>query len=428
MPDQLAALVFEDAVVAMALLAPDGSVARHNRAWAELMGAAGVPAFGLPPQQFLADPGVTVWEADKPFLRDGEMRWGRQGWRLLAGADGKPLAYLVQVLDITAQKIAQSDLADAQEQLRITVAEQETERRRAAKEIVLLNNLLEERIRKRTDELQESNDDLRGFAYSLAHDLRAPLASIDGFSSRLEQRLGGQLDDTNRHYLQRVRAGVKVMADFTDALLALADLSHTELRRNPVDLSALARSIASRLHEQHPARRAELVIHETPPAEGDPRLLSAVMENLLGNAWKFSSRTESARIVFGSEPGTGGACVYHVKDNGAGFDPAYAHKLFGAFQRLHTTTEFAGTGIGLAMVRKIVSRHGGRIWAESRLGAGASFYFTLNEEIVPLARSDPDEAPLAAPHPALAAGASRAPAAPPAQTSPAPSGNAAPAV
>jgi PAS domain S-box-containing protein len=254
-----------------------------------------------------------------------------------------------------------------------------TERRRAEKEIVLLNNVLEQRIRKRTAELEESNEDLRDFAYSLAHDLRAPLASIDGFSAQLEMRLEQQLDDKGRHYLKRVRAGVKLMADLTDALLALADLSNTQLLHQNVDLSAIAHSIIDRLREQDPHRRVDVAIEETPRAQGDVRLLTDVMENLLGNAWKFTSRTESARIEFGGQSWPNGSYLYHVKDNGAGFDPAYAYKLFGPFQRLHTANEFEGTGIGLAMVRKIVSRHGGRVWAESLPGEGASFYFTLNE-------------------------------------------------
>jgi PAS domain S-box-containing protein len=254
-----------------------------------------------------------------------------------------------------------------------------TERRRAEKEIVLLNNVLEQRIRKRTAELEESNEDLRDFAYSLAHDLRAPLASIDGFSAQLELRLAPQLDDKARHYLKRVRAGVKLMADLTDALLALADLSNTQLLHQNVDLSAIARSIVERVREQEPDRRVEVLIEDTPRAQGDVRLLTDVMENLLGNAWKFTSRTQHARIVFGGQSWPNGSYLYHVKDNGAGFDPAYAYKLFGPFQRLHTTAEFEGTGIGLAMVRKIVSRHGGRVWAESQPGEGASFYFTLNE-------------------------------------------------
>jgi PAS domain S-box-containing protein len=254
-----------------------------------------------------------------------------------------------------------------------------TERRRAEKEIVLLNNVLEQRIRKRTAELEESNEDLRDFAYSLAHDLRAPLASIDGFSAQLESRLAAQLDDKARHYLRRVRAGVKLMADLTDALLALADLSNTQLLHQNVDLSAVARNIMDRLGEQAPERQVRVVIEDTPRAQGDVRLLTDVMENLLGNSWKFTSRTQRPEIVFGGQSWPNGSYLYHVKDNGAGFDPAYAYKLFGPFQRLHSASEFEGTGIGLAMVRKIVSRHGGRVWAESQPGAGASFFFTLNE-------------------------------------------------
>jgi PAS domain S-box-containing protein len=254
-----------------------------------------------------------------------------------------------------------------------------TERRRAEKEIVLLNNLLEQRIRKRTAELEESNEDLRDFAYSLAHDLRAPLASIDGFSAQLERGLAEQLDDKSRHYLRRVRAGVKLMADLTDALLALADLSNTQLLHQGVDLSAVARSVVERLRELQPERNVTVIIEETVRAQGDVRLLTDVMENLLGNAWKFTSKMPQAEIVFGGQAWPNGSYLYHVKDNGAGFDPTYAYKLFGPFQRLHTSSEFEGTGIGLAMVRKIVSRHGGRVWAESMPGEGASFYFTLNE-------------------------------------------------
>ena len=270
-----------------------------------------------------------------------------------------------------------------------------SERRRAEKEIVLLNNLLEQRIRKRTAELEESNEDLRGFAYSIAHDLRGPLASIGGFSAQLESRLEPFLDRDTRHYLARVRAGVKLMSDLTDALLALADLSNTPLLHQSVDLSEVAREVVERLREQHPGREVNIVIEETPHAQGDIRLLANVMENLLGNAWKFTSRKQRADIVFGGQAWPNGSYLYYVKDNGAGFDPAYAYKLFGPFQRLHTTSEFEGTGIGLAMVRKIVSRHGGRVWAESMPGEGASFYFSLNETEPPRGPRDTASAPLA---------------------------------
>ena len=269
--------------------------------------------------------------------------------------------------------------ADGQPRSVLSIHTDISERRRAEKEIVLLNNLLEQRIRKRTAELEESNEDLRDFAYSLAHDLRGPLASIGGFSAQLELRLEPLLDRDTRHYLARVRAGVKLMSDLTDALLALADLSNTPLLHQSVDMSAVARGVVERLREQHPEREVNIVLDETPHAQGDVRLLANVMENLLGNAWKFTSKMQRAHIVFGGQAWPNGSYVYHVKDNGAGFDPAYAYKLFGPFQRLHTASEFEGTGIGLAMVRKIVSRHGGRVWAESMPGQGASFYFSLNE-------------------------------------------------
>ena len=261
----------------------------------------------------------------------------------------------------------------------VSVNTEVTERRRAEKEIVLLNNLLEQRIRRRTAELEESNEDLREFAYSLAHDLRAPLSSIDGFSAQLEQRLTGRLDDKEQHYLRRVRAGVRLMSDLTDGLLSLADRAHAPLLRQTVHLSQAARIIVSRLREDQPQLAVDVQVHDTPATQGDARLLADVLENLLGNAFKFTARTAGARIEFGAQALPNGVPVYYVKDNGAGFDPSYAYKLFGPFQRLHTAAEFAGTGIGLAIVRKIVARHGGRVWAESAPQEGATFYFTLNE-------------------------------------------------
>lgn len=252
-----------------------------------------------------------------------------------------------------------------------------TEQRRAEKEMVLLSNVMEQRIRRRTIALEESNKDLREFAYSLAHDLRAPLSSIDGFSAQLELRLADALDDKCRHYLRRVRAGVKLMSDLTDGLLGLADLANTDLLRQQVDLSVTARAVLERLREAHPSRAVTVTVHETQPARGDVRLLTDVLQNLLGNAWKFTSKTSEARIEFGGQEQADGAYAWFVRDNGAGFDPDYAYKLFGAFQRLHATHEFEGTGIGLAMVRKIVARHGGHIWALGKPDKGASFYFTL---------------------------------------------------
>lgn len=253
-----------------------------------------------------------------------------------------------------------------------------SEQRRAEKEIVLLHKVMEQRILKRTAELEESNEDLRDFAHSLAHDLRAPLASIDGFSAQLERRLAETLDDKCLHYLHRVRAGVKQMADLTDGLLGLADAANTELQHRRVDLSSVARQVMDGLAEANPDREIVGVVHETPAVQGDVRLLTDVLQNLIGNAWKFTAHTRNARVEFGGYTGPNGDFHYRVQDNGPGFDPNYAYKLFGPFQRLHTQAEFEGTGIGLAVVRKIITRHGGRVWAESQPGESASFYFTLN--------------------------------------------------
>ncbi|HYE70224.1 MAG TPA: PAS domain S-box protein [Aquabacterium sp.] len=254
-----------------------------------------------------------------------------------------------------------------------------TERLRAQRELENLNSVLEQRIRERTAQLQESNDELRTFAYSLAHDLRAPLAAIDGFSAEIGRRLREGLDPTSRHYLERVRAGVRQMSDLTDAMLSLTHLSQAPLLRQAVDLSSTAQAWLHRMREQEPARQVDVAIAPTPRAQGDVRLLADLMENLLGNAWKFTQGRADARIEFGAQPGDLGRPIYFVRDNGAGFDPAYADKLFAPFQRLHTAAEFPGTGIGLAIVRKIVSRHAGRVWAQARPGEGATFFFTLGD-------------------------------------------------
>ena len=254
-----------------------------------------------------------------------------------------------------------------------------TERRRAEKEIVLLNNLLEQRIRRRTHELAESNEDLREFAYSLAHDLRGPLGSIDGFTAQLQRSLEGRLDAREARFLQRVRAGVHTMAELTDGLLALADISRAELTRETVDLTAIARGVLERLSEQDPERKVTVSIDSVPPASGDSRLLAHVLEHLLGNAWKFTSKKAHAKIRFGAETGPDGV-RYFIRDNGAGFDTAHIDKLFTPFQRLHTASDFEGMGIGLALARKILTRHGGQVWAEGTPGEGACFYFTVGTE------------------------------------------------
>lgn len=238
-----------------------------------------------------------------------------------------------------------------------------------------MNEELERRVVQRTMQLELANKELESFAYSVSHDLRAPLRAIDGFSQAIEEDYGAALDGGARGYLQRVRAAAKRMADLIDALLTLARVARVEVRSVRVDLSALATEILADLASMEPGRDVRNVVEEGLEAVGEPMLLRAVLENLLGNAWKFTRHSRDATIAFGRH-----GPEYYVRDNGAGFDMAYENKLFGAFQRLHSADEYEGTGIGLATVARIVHRHGGTIRAEGSVGAGAAFYFTLAQE------------------------------------------------
>jgi light-regulated signal transduction histidine kinase (bacteriophytochrome) len=235
---------------------------------------------------------------------------------------------------------------------------------------------LEERVAERTAELAAVNKELEAFAYSVSHDLRAPLRSIGGFSQALLEDYESELDAEGQDYLRRVVAASQHMGQLIDDLLQLSRLTRREMRREQVDLSALARSVATRLREAEPHRPVEFVIAERVFARGDERLLTVVLENLLGNAWKFTSRRPEARIEFGVTSHEGQA-AYYVGDNGAGFDMAYADRLFRPFQRLHSEADFEGTGIGLTTVQRVVHRHGGRVWASAKPDQGSTFYFTL---------------------------------------------------
>ncbi len=241
------------------------------------------------------------------------------------------------------------------------------------------NEALEERVAQRTRELEVSNQELQAFSYSVSHDLRAPLRTIDGFSLALEEDFAEVLNDEGRDYIRRVRSGVQRMGTLIDALLQLSRVTRTEVQRETVNLSQLATQIFDELRANDAGQQVTFIAEENVIAEADPRLMRVAFENLLGNALKFTSKTPEAEIHFGAIS-QGERTVYSIRDNGAGFDMQYVDRLFTAFQRLHGDRDYKGSGIGLATVSRIIRRHSGKIWAEGETGKGATFYFTLTAQ------------------------------------------------
>jgi PAS domain S-box-containing protein len=293
----------------------------------------------------------TDYEVEFRFLpRHRAMGWMLGRGRAYFDAEGKPIRIVGVAIDITARKAAEEGVAR-------------------------LNAELERLVGARTAQLEAINRELEAFAYSVSHDLRAPLRSICGFSEVVLERYADRLDALGQDYLKRACASGHRMERLIDDLLKLSRVGQSELRWQTVNLSALVESVATELRKAEPDRAVEFVIAPNLQAEGDEHLLRVALDNLVRNAWKFTGRNPRARIEFGLAAEAGPA--FFVRDNGVGFDPAYAGKLFGVFQRLHSASDFPGTGVGLATVQRIITRHSGRAWATSAINEGATFYFTL---------------------------------------------------
>uniref|UniRef100_A0A831UB69 histidine kinase n=1 Tax=Geobacter metallireducens TaxID=28232 RepID=A0A831UB69_GEOME len=349
-------------------IGPDGALIYVSPACLDVTGYA--------PEEFYADPGLNgaiVHPDDREMMarhneealvsceknamelrivtKAGDVRWISHTCQTVYDSEGRSRGRRASNRDITALK-------------------------RAEEENRQLNEELEQRVRERTAQLEAANRELESFSYSVSHDLRAPLRHIEGFTGIILEDCAEGLDETVKGYLERVVRATRHMEEMVDALLKLSRYTRDYMTFEPVDLSAMAREIMAEFSRSDPGRRVAVTIGEGLRAMGDARLLRVVLANLLGNAWKFTGKTEEGVIEFGREEQEG-RTVYFVRDNGAGFDMAYADKLFSAFRRLHGSDEFEGTGIGLATVRRIIHRHGGEVWADAAPNRGAAFYFTL---------------------------------------------------
>jgi len=363
---RLAASVYDNAAEGVMITDRNINIVSVNPAFTEITGYSAPEAIGNNPRMLSSGEQAPayyrqMWDSLAAKGRwQGEIRDRRKNGEIydeflsitaVRDERGEVSHYCAIFSDITARKITEAKLQR-------------------------LNDELEDRVARRTGELERANHELQAFSYSVSHDLRAPLRAISGFSNIVLEANEGKLDEASVKNLLRILTGAERISELIDDLLDLSRVSRQEMRMRDLDLSDLAGMVTASLAQAHPERNVDVVIAPAMRAEADPGLLQIALENLLGNAWKFTSHTAAARIEMGCEDREDER-VYFIKDNGAGFDMAYADKLFGAFQRLHSQNEFEGTGIGLSIVQRIVAKHAGRIWAEAKPGTGATFYFTL---------------------------------------------------
>jgi PAS domain S-box-containing protein len=360
------ASILENTVSGIAHL-KDRHIVRCNKSFSAL--------FGYAPEELQGRPTRLLHVSEKDYVQQGRDVYPRV--EAAGHATGVVLSQRKDGSHIWTHYSATAlDRTDMSKGI-IWVVQDITELKNAEAALQEAHDHLEEKVRERTEELAALNRELEAYSYSVSHDLRAPLRAIDGFAYLLEERLAGKLDWESSEYLGKVRSGVGRMFRLIEALLELSSVTRQEFSAREVDLSACAREIVTDFSAQNGSRRVEFAIEEGIRTVGDPQLLRLLLQNLLENAWKYTAKTPAARIEFGTTTDAAGRKVYRVRDNGAGFDMAYAARLFQPFQRLHAMREFAGTGIGLATVARIARRHGGEVWAEGAVGEGAAFMFTL---------------------------------------------------
>jgi PAS domain S-box-containing protein len=336
----------------------DGYFKQCNPAWEATFGYTEVELKSKPYIEFI-----------HPDDREATLAWA---WKLSAGEPLVNFENRYRCKDGSYRWLTWNAAVSSDQRLIYAAARDITNQKQAEKAIAELNATLQ----KGNLRLEAANKELEAFSYSVSHDLRAPLRGIDGFSQALLEDYGSQLDETAKDYLQRVRAGTQRMGQLIDDMLNLSRVTRSEMHLEHVNISAVASEVIAELRQAHPDRQVQVDISGQISGIADSHMIRVIMDNLISNAWKFTSKRADAHIEIGAIA-VGEETHYFVRDNGAGFDMAYADKLFGAFQRLHSAADFTGTGIGLATVQRVIHRHGGRVWAEGAVDQGAAFFFTL---------------------------------------------------